>query len=537
MGFPITYDFLGKVVSRIAKSCLLAGCLAIMVLIQSGRAIAGEAAVAEFQRAAYAADFARGISNLQAMTTVDPADTEALFGTGALQFFNALANLQRGFYRHNSSTAASQLGPMRWLWGMRSRRRGAASGPRLLPVNPNATPMTYQALRGILARFVDDLAAAEKTLASVGDRPVKLPLQPFRLAIDLNDDGVIALSESLIGMLIGNRRLRPRGNDLTKMEETTLAFDTADASWLRGYANLLMASVNMLLAFDFERSYETAAHNLYGLAATKFGRLLDAQRDAVRTPEVIRQELDRVEDDMRRLVRPNFADIRRKQKVLRSQVRELGNTAETAEERQLLHDEIKRLRGLQTTYYREQRELRNEKRRLQRELAGELPGSEYSWVFDIAAYIHTMNWKVDEPLRLRAVRRQLLQVMRLNINTWRLVRAETDDDREWLPNAQQTPPFGRRRLTDKVIDSWLLTTALAEDVLEGRKLLPHPRFKKGVNLKKFFDTAQQVDFVLLVTGHALLPYLETGEIVDRKAWRAITNPMGRDFGLYAFWFN
>ena len=78
---------------------------------------------------------------------------------------------------------------------------------------------------------------------------------------------------------------------------------------------------------------------------------------------------------------------------------------------------------------------------------------------------------------------------------------------------------------------------LSAEVLEGKKLLPHPRFEKGINLKKFFETAKEVDFVFLITGHGLVPYLEEGEIADAKAWAAVTAPLGRDLPLFAFWFN
>ncbi|MEZ5855437.1 MAG: hypothetical protein R3D67_12125 [Hyphomicrobiaceae bacterium] len=58
--------------------------------------------------------------------------------------------------------------------------------------------------------------------------------------------------------------------------KTIFAFDTADASWLRGYANLVMASVNLFLACDFEATYEATAHNAHGYSATRFGRFLSA---------------------------------------------------------------------------------------------------------------------------------------------------------------------------------------------------------------------------------------------------------------------
>jgi len=188
----------------------------------------------------------------------------------------------------------------------------------------------------------------------------------------------------------------------------------------------------------------------------------------------------------------------------------------------------KRHREALSKLYREQRRLRIER-----------DGGGMGWVFDAIAAIHTLSWQVVEPQRLKQARLHLLQVMELNQNTWRLVRLETDDDREWLPNAKQTPPFGGKpgMVTDEIIDSWLATTGLAAEVLRGEKLIPHPRFHKGFNLRRLLDETKQMDLILIVTGHALVPYLEDGVIADQKAWKAITQPMGRDVGKFAIWFN
>ncbi|MEZ5855438.1 MAG: hypothetical protein R3D67_12130 [Hyphomicrobiaceae bacterium] len=189
------------------------------------------------------------------------------------------------------------------------------------------------------------------------------------------------------------------------------------------------------------------------------------------------------------------------------------------------------------SYYRERNDLQQEKRRLEAEKAGQQPGAQYDSILDIVQAVHTLNWSVIEPRRLQAVRQHLLQVMVLNRQTWKLVRAETDNDREWLPNARQTSPFLRQQLSDEVIDSWLATTALAEQVLKGEKLLPHPRFNQGVNLKRYLEGANRIDLVGLITGHGLEPYLETGDIVTNRTWRTLTRPMEQNLWGFAAWFN
>lgn len=491
-----------------------------------------ELANREIQRAAYAGDFEAGIANLDAIATAHPENVEAVFGKGALQVFAALARYQQGL-RENATGIGANRG-LGWMQSVVPLRPGRGS-PAVLPENPGATPMTYATLRRLTARFVSDLEQAQATLANVGDRPVKVPLKPFSIAIDFNGDGAIQGNERLLAPLLAGARGWSRIVRQREAQEQELAFDTADASWLRGYCHVFLASANALLAFDFESSYHAAAHHLYGLDATTFGRELLAQMPSARTSTEIQADIADVEAELLTL---NAQKIdRTRERELRKELRELPRGEAGREARQPINDELAEIRRKLTDRNAERRELRDRKRRLLAEQRGELPGGEYDAILDAVAYLHTMSWPVVEPDRLKAARRNLLQIMAQNEVTWRLARSETDDDREWLPNANQTTPFGGRQLTDEVIDSWLGTTRLAADVLNGEKLLPHPRFRKGINLKKVFETATELDLVLFVTGHGVLPYLEDGEIVDQRTWRTLTNPMGRDFATYAFWFN
>ncbi|MGE0698985.1 MAG: hypothetical protein AB7O57_07810, partial [Hyphomicrobiaceae bacterium] len=481
------------------------------------RAAASEAAVAEVARAAYVADYRGGITRLRAMVGTDPRDIEALLGVGALQFLGAFATLQEGLWQHagmEPSASARQLGRL-----SRMLPTGMFFGtPALVPPNPNATPMTYTALRGLVKRFAEDLAVAEASLAKLGDRPVKLPVDPFQIALDLNHDGRIEPHERLLAAFSGRA---PEG--------TTIAFDTADASWLRGYANLLMASANLLLACDFERSYEAVGHNMYGLAATAFGRALKRQSEAAGA----KAELEAIDARLQALAQsPNEA---RRREIIR-QMGTIASAQPLTVEQKRLSEEMARLTEADQARQREVRALMLARIRL---IAGgqQRDPGDWSGVLDLVAFVHTMSWPVVEPERLKAVRTHLLQVMAINRETWRLVRAETDDDREWLPSARQTAAIGGRHLTDEVIDSWLATTALAEQVLKGEKLLAHPRFTKGVNLKKLLETAPRIDVVMMIAGQDLAPYLESGEIADGLKWQEITRPMQQNLWLYALWFN
>ncbi len=495
-------------------------------------ALAGQAAIDEFRRAAYAGDFAAGVTNLETMLRNAPDDTEALFGKGALQVFSAFARIQQGIYDHSTESLPSSRGmPLAPFVGMRSF--GGMNAPSLTPGNPDAKPMTYAILRGLISQFAEDLLAAETTLAAVGDRPVKLPVQPLKIAFDLNHDGKIADHERTLASLLAASSWRRRVNPA--MLETQITFDTADASWLRGYVNVFLASANLMLAVDFEQSYEAAAHRGFGSQATAFGRFLARQFSEGRPRAQIDAEIEAIDDTIKTLRQKGqtLQPPREQLDELRRQMFALPRTPEGNAERARIQAQIDELNEPSRENNAAILTLNADRR----QLVTERDGSSWESVFDLVAFLHTAQWTVIEPQRLRAVRDHLLRVMAQNENTWRLIRAETDDDHEWLPNTRQTPPFGAKPLTDEVIDSWLATTRLSAQVLNGEKLLPHPRFNKGVNLKKLFDEAARIDIVLLITGHDVVPFLEKGEIVDRKTWGTITQPMGREFSTYALWFN
>lgn len=164
------------------------------------------------------------------------------------------------------------------------------------------------------------------------------------------------------------------------------------------------------------------------------------------------------------------------------------------------------------------------------------------WRFaDFISFIHLINWPVVEPERRKAARAELMEVIRLSREDWKAIRAETDNDREWLPGPQQT---GANQLTglevtEELVQAWHKALQMAEDLLEGRKLLPHFRFAdKGINMKRFFDEPQSFDLVLSITGPGVVPYLEQGPMLTSEEWWALQQQFGRTgFLTFALWAN
>ncbi|WP_108818366.1 hypothetical protein [Pseudovibrio sp. Alg231-02] len=152
-------------------------------------------------------------------------------------------------------------------------------------------------------------------------------------------------------------------------------------------------------------------------------------------------------------------------------------------------------------------------------------------------FLHSINWTVQNPDRLKATRQNLLKVMQLNYETWDLVQKETDNDNEWLPNPNQTSPFQALPVTQETIDSWLEAVKASEQVLNGKLLIPSMVFEGGINMKTFFETAKTFDLVLFITGPNSVDYVEQGPVWEGDFMRTITRPMGRNFGSFAVWFN
>jgi hypothetical protein len=162
----------------------------------------------------------------------------------------------------------------------------------------------------------------------------------------------------------------------------------------------------------------------------------------------------------------------------------------------------------------------------------------------VALVYHSFNLPIKEPERLKKVLAHLESTVKHGKEMWTFINAETDDDNEWIPNPRQTGVLGVK-VTKEMIDEWLFTLDEVEQVLQGKKLLPFWRGKKGelgVNLRRAFtDPPKRLDVVSWVQGTAAAPYLERGKVTSLADAATITR-LDRTFGGFrffglAFWFN
>lgn len=160
---------------------------------------------------------------------------------------------------------------------------------------------------------------------------------------------------------------------------------------------------------------------------------------------------------------------------------------------------------------------------------------------DFVSFIHYVNWPVVEPERRQRARLELLEMIRLSRENWKAIRAETDNEREWVPGPQQAgvQPLTGLEVGEEEVKGWHDALDLAESLLEGRLLMPHFRFAdRGMDMKAFFAFPKQFDLVATITGPGAVPYLADGNMLTWEQLDQIQQQFGRGgFMTYAIWFN
>lgn len=453
--------------------------IALAILIVAGRGAAAAGFLATFQSALYAGRTAEATDAAERRLAEAPADAQARFALGAARFLRAIEHLGQGFYRY----------------GLRNEYNdptGLAGVPLLrlpVPANPKPEPATYEAIRAVLQTFVEDLAAAEQALAAIGEEPIDLPLNLGLIRLDLDGDGTSEESEALwvVFSEVSNLSL-----DKTSAALLLTDFDQSDVLWLQAYCHLLMAIAEFPLAHDWHEAFDATFHAVFPGAGVLSAELaaqdeaLWARYEAQVGPQPTQQ--------------PN-----EDQAAFDARMR--------AWEQKLANSEWAQMQD------------RLDQRRM------------YSHFADPIAFAHLIHWPVVEPNRLPRVLAHLEAMARLSRASWTRILAETDQRKEWVPAPTQTGALPGMAITKEQLAAWQAFLGEFQALLEGRKLLPHWRFDKGMNVRRIFLEPRTFDLVLLIQGSGALPYLESGPETTEETWRAITDVFGGEFFRYALWLN
>ena len=93
------------------------------------------------------------------------------------------------------------------------------------------------------------------------------------------------------------------------------------------------------------------------------------------------------------------------------------------------------------------------------------------------------------------------------------MREESDNILELIPNGAQTSPLGLN-LPPGTGAIWLEVLTDFEPALQGSLLLPRWRLgdQAGINLAKFLQNPERLDFIRMLHGAGTMPYAEPGPV-------------------------
>ena len=174
---------------------------------------------------------------------------------------------------------------------------------------------------------------------------------------------------------------------------------------------------------------------------------------------------------------------------------------------------------------------------------------------DLIAMVHVMNFQVTAPEKMKSALRHFEEVITLSRITWKQIRSEKDNDREWLPGPKQNSIILPNRMGGTLGEDWERVLDRTEAVLQGKELLPFWRgsdqssgdirtsaglqmnTELGINLRKVFMEPRRFDMVLWIQGTGPSPYLEKGTIIDLQAWRELSNSFDGNLPFFSIWIN
>jgi hypothetical protein len=160
-------------------------------------------------------------------------------------------------------------------------------------------------------------------------------------------------------------------------------------------------------------------------------------------------------------------------------------------------------------------------------------------VGDALAAVAKAEAPVVDPKRLARSREHFLAVLAMSRKMWEEIRAETDDDLEWIPGPNQKPVIPGATVSEEMVESWLAALDEVERILNGELLVPFWRGRevRGINVKRAFLEAKRVSLVDWVQGVAAAEFLEEGPIANGEVWIRFLRAFGVNALPYAIWWN
>ena len=166
-------------------------------------------------------------------------------------------------------------------------------------------------------------------------------------------------------------------------------------------------------------------------------------------------------------------------------------------------------------------------------------GFDKATIGDAVAFVHLLRFPVRDRGKMQSVLTHLEAMIAFSHESWKFYLAETDDDREWIPNPKQSTVIPGVKVTDEMVQGWTDFLDEAGAILSGKLLVPFWRDAggKGVNLRGAFAEPREIDAALWFQGTAAAPYLEEGPVTTPEVWQRLMRFFGGQFVGFALWFN
>ena len=157
---------------------------------------------------------------------------------------------------------------------------------------------------------------------------------------------------------------------------------------------------------------------------------------------------------------------------------------------------------------------------------------------DLVSAVHLAKFPLVEPQRMTTILNHMKSVISLSRESWKSILAETDNDREWIPNPKQLSVIPQARVTDEMVKSWLSSLNEITMILDGKKNLPFWRDEKmSIDFARIFTEPRAFDLISWVQGTAATPYLEKGTVTDVNVWNEMVSAFGSNLFNFVVWFN
>lgn len=501
-------------------------------LIATTALCAGLAAPAAAQTEAQSELALRGLEGK--IAALQAAGEANLFELGALQSLRAVEKTLQARYDYGLGDNVLNM-PL-----LRLQAHGASN-----PFPKQAGP---EVLSEIIATFLADMDAARATLDKAkaqGVEPFTLTLNDLWFDANMNTrrDRGESVVETLGPLLLGRRAARELAKTGTEIME--VRFDVADHAWLMAYTHMLSGAGNGYLAFDptpvIARLGKARADLKEAPQLPPYYNLAEVQAEI----EALKAEQKRVDSEVKALraetkpVNDQIRDLSRERRKPENKSRRAEFDTQIKELRDSMKGSQKRLSDL----YRARSTLRRELRSAE----GKLPGGgnrmsrsvESSRPMIDAVYVTLAALKQQpDPARIKAMMTHWRAMIAENKRFWELVAQETDNDREWIPNARQTPAIPME-IDPELGDAWQAVLKDAEALLTGRLLIPHPLLPAGygISLVHYEQYPTPIDLLEVIHGVGLYEHAAKGPRISPQSWQRFSRMTNGRAGMFSIFYN